>query len=232
MTSNQPSRNRPARRDVSPIPVPSPPPRRLARQQPTPLHRPALAHPALADRPFRPDLHVLLSDGDEGLDRLGENHFPRRLWRLDRRHLGRAVRAFTGPDQAEFRRLMAPRGNADSKEALEALRTGPRRHRRSRESRALFRYLLGNREGIYAWRQVPAALRRGGGRTPPGQGRLRRRVEDPPDRHPPPLQTRRPELASGASRPAVGPPETPRPAPAWNAWWKTKPRFHLKANPP
>jgi hypothetical protein len=78
-----------------------------------------------------------------------------------------AIRAFTGPDRAEFRRLLTPIWNADSPAALEALRASSLRRQRPREFAALFDYLWGHRQGLDAWRHLPAALRRGRGRTPP-----------------------------------------------------------------
>lgn len=62
---------------------------------------------------------------------------------------------------------MTPFWNADSEAALAALRTSPLRHQRPKEFQALFGYLAGNRQGLDAWRQIPAGLRRSRGRTPP-----------------------------------------------------------------
>jgi hypothetical protein len=187
----------------------------------------------LAHRHFRPHFHVLLSDGDEGLEHLRQNHFPHTPWLLDRWHLAQAVRAFTGPDQPEFRRLMTPIWNADSQAALEALRASPLRSQRPREFHALFGYLLGNREGIDAWHHLPAALRHGHGRTPAqlktGSGAVEKNIEVQINR-----RFQRPGRSWNPRRaerllPLQHLPARPS---AWNAWWKAKPQFHLKPHPP
>lgn len=117
-----------------------------------------------ASRRYQPQLHVLLSDADEGLKWLRQNHFPQAMWLLDRWHISQAVRAFVADNQQEYHRLMAPVWNADSEAVLQALRTSPLRPRRPKEFHQLFGYILGNREGIDAWKQLPANLRRTVGR--------------------------------------------------------------------
>lgn len=92
----------------------------------------------LAHRRFAPEVHLLVSDAEEGLKRLRQNEFPHRPWLLDRWHIARAVRALTGPDQDECHRLMRPVWNADSQGVLEALRTNPSRHQRPEEFQALW----------------------------------------------------------------------------------------------
>lgn len=186
----------------------------------------------LAHRLFRPRFHVLVSDGDKGLEHLRENLFPHCPWLLDRWHIAQAVRAFAGPDQAEFRRPMTPIWNAASEAALAALRTSPLHRQRPKEFHALFGYLLGKREGIDAWQQIPASLRHGCGRTPPavkpGSGTVEKNIEIAINRrfksqgrswHPLRAQRLLP-LKQLLAQPA-----------AWNAWWKTKPQFHLKPHP-
>jgi len=130
---------------------------------------------------FRPAYHVLLSDGDEGLERLREAHFPQTPWLLDRWHIAQAVRAFTGSDQTEFRRLIRPVWQANSEAALQALSQSPLRKQRPKEFHDLFGYLLGNRDGLDAWHQIPPALRRGPRRTPPtvkgGSGAVEKNTE-------------------------------------------------------
>lgn len=132
-------------------------------------------------RAFVPAHHVVLSDGDEGLERLRENFFPNAYWLLDRWHILQAVRAFTGPDPKEFRRLMAPIWRADSEAALQALSESPLRLKRAQEFRALFGYLLGNREGIDNWKNIPAGLRRSAGRASAavkcGSGAVEKNIE-------------------------------------------------------
>lgn len=186
-----------------------------------------------AHQHFRPAQHIVLSDGDEGLERLRENYFPQATWLLDRWHLIQAVRALTLQDQAEFARLMAPLWRADSEAALEALRTSPWRHRRPKEFRALFGYLLGNRQGIEAWKQIPPSLRRTVGRNPApvkaGSGAVEKNIEIYINRrfkrqgrswHP--LRAQRLlQLKSLYAQPS-----------AWNHWWNAKPKFRLKPNPP
>ncbi|HRT10117.1 MAG TPA: hypothetical protein P5233_17170, partial [Candidatus Paceibacterota bacterium] len=134
-----------------------------------------------AHRLFRPAFHVLLSDGDEGLKRLRQTHFPQTPGVLDRWHIAQAVLAFTGPNQAEFRRLMRSLWAADSQAALRALSQSSLRLQRPQEFHALFGYLQANRQGIDAWRQLPRRLRTGRGRTPPaiksGSGALEKNIE-------------------------------------------------------
>jgi hypothetical protein len=186
-----------------------------------------------AQRHFRPACHVLLSDGDEGLERLRENYFPQAPWLLDRWHLFQAVRAFTGPEANEFHRLMAPLWRADSEAALAALSQSPLRVRRSAEFRVLFGYLLGNREGIDAWRQIPAGLRRGHGRRAPtvksGSGAVEKNIEVVINRRfkrqGRSWQPERAERLLQLSRLAADPQ-------AWQRWWREPPPFQPKPNPP
>lgn len=107
---------------------------------------------------------VILSDGDEGLERVREAEFPEALWLLDRWHIARAMRDFVAGDQGEYRRLMRPVWKAQSEEVLEALRTSPLQQTRPEQFRTLFGYLLGNREGIDNWHLIPSRLRRSIGR--------------------------------------------------------------------
>jgi hypothetical protein len=186
-----------------------------------------------AHRHFRPAYHVLVSDGDEGLERLRENHFPQTPWLLDRWHIAQAVRAFTGPDANEFRRLMTPVWQADSEAALQALRESPLRPQRPKEFRALFGYLLGNRDGLDAWRQIPPALRRGQGRVAApvkcGSGAVEKNIEVEINRRFKrqgrswnPLRA---ERLLQLKRLLADPRQ-------WSGWWKSKPQFTLKPNPP
>lgn len=112
-----------------------------------------------ASRRFEPQHHVILSDGDEGLRWLRQNHFPQATWLLDRWHLTQAVRAFVADNQPEYHRIMAPVWRADSEAILASLRASPLRHRRPKQFRELFGYILGNREGIDAWQDLPDHLR-------------------------------------------------------------------------
>lgn len=143
------------------------------------LFGPALRR-LLASR-YRAGFSVVLSDGDEGLERLREAHFSESLWLLDRWHVSAAVRELVGNDGAEYRRLMEPLWRSDSEGALEALAASPLRTQRPEAFRALFGYLLGNREGIENWKRLPAAWRRGQGRQPAriksGSGAVEKNVE-------------------------------------------------------
>jgi hypothetical protein len=107
---------------------------------------------------------VILSDGDEGLERVREAEFPQALWLLDRWHIARAARDFVAGDEREYRRLMTPVWKAESEAVLEALRTSPLQPTRPEQFRTLFGYILGNREGIDNWQLVPSKLRRSIGR--------------------------------------------------------------------
>lgn len=107
---------------------------------------------------------VILSDGDEGLERVREAEFPQALWLLDRWHIARAVRDFVAGDDYQYRRIMTPVWSAQSEAVLETLRRSPLRESRSEHFQTLFGYLLGNREGIDNWRLIPSKLRRSIGR--------------------------------------------------------------------
>lgn len=107
---------------------------------------------------------VILSDGDEGLERVREAEFPHALWLLDRWHIARAVRDFTGADQLAYERIMRPVWRSDSEAVLEALRASGLRETRPEQFHTLFGYLLGNRDGIDNWHQIPRRLRRSVGR--------------------------------------------------------------------
>jgi hypothetical protein len=93
-----------------------------------------------------------------------EAEFPQALWLLDRWHIARAARDFVAGDEGEYRRIMTPVWKADSEAVLEVLRTSPLQQNRGEAFHTLFRYILGNREGIDNWRLVPSKLRRSIGR--------------------------------------------------------------------
>jgi hypothetical protein len=143
------------------------------------LFGPALRR--LLESRYRAGFSVVLSDGDEGLERLRETHFEQSLWLLDRWHVSAAVREFVGNDAAEYRRLMEPLWRSDSEAALTALAASPLRGQRPEAFRVLFGYLLGNREGIENWKRLPAAWRHGKGRQPArvksGSGAVEKNVE-------------------------------------------------------
>lgn len=187
----------------------------------------------LAHQHFAPQCHLLLSDGDEGLQHLRQTHFPQSPWLLDRWHITQAVRAFTGPDQAEFARLMRPIWAADSDAALQALSQSPLRPQRPKEFQTLFGYLSGHRDGLDAWRRIPARLRTGRGRTPPavksGSGAVEKNIEVEINRrfkrqgrswHPVRAE-RLLQLKRLLAQPL-----------AWNRWWQTIPQFTTKPHPP
>ena len=184
-------------------------------------------------RRYQPRRHVILSDGDEGLERLREAHFPQALWLLDRWHIAQAVRGFVAHHQTEYRRIMAAIWRADSEAALQALRASPLRHRRPKEFRELFGYLLGNREGIDSWHLLPAGLRRSVGRAAAsvkcGSGAVEKNIE---------VEINRRFKRQGRSwnrlraqrllqLKLLGNDER-----RWSDWWKAKPKFMIKPNPP
>jgi hypothetical protein len=176
----------------------------------------------LAQRLFRPAFHLLLSQGDPGLPQLRQRLFPQAHGLLDRWHLTQALRAFTGPDQAEFQRLRQPLRQADAQAALEALAQSPLRLLRPKEFQTLWGYLQNHRHGIDAWHQIPATLRRGRGRTPAavqsGSGAVEKNIE---------VHINRRFKRQGRS----GPPLRAEPQ-AWTQGWKSKPQFHIQPNPP
>jgi len=124
---------------------------------------------------------LVLSDGDEGLEWVREREFPCAAWLLDRWHIAQNVRRFVCDDQREHRRIMAAVWQADSEAVLEALRSSPYRETRPLEFSALFGYILGNREGIDQWHNIPARLRRSLGRNiapvRPGSGGVEKNIE-------------------------------------------------------
>ncbi len=128
-------------------------------------------------------LTVLLSDGDEGLKWVREREFPETLWLLDRWHIGQKVREFVGPDQAAWRSIMAAVYAHDSEAALEALRSmEPASDDPRREGfHELFGYLLGHRDGIDAFGQIPKRYRQRHGCLGPvvraGSGAVEKNVE-------------------------------------------------------
>ena len=187
----------------------------------------------LARRRFCPRQHVLLSDGDEGLEWLREKYFPQATWLLDRWHLSQAVRTFVANDQTEYRRLMAAVWQADSEALLQALRTSPLRNKRPKEFRQLFGYVLGNRDGLDAWNQVPPALRCGVARAAPavkcGSGAVEKNIE---------VQINRRFKRQGRSWNPQGAERLLQlkllaaDPPRWTLWWNAKPKFITKPNPP
>ena len=134
-----------------------------------------------ARRQFQPQMHVVVTDGDPGLKQWQQRAFPDAPWLLDRWHIAQALRAFTGPEAAEFARLWEPIQQADAAAALAALRQSPLRHQRPEACHTLETYLTENQAGIDAWRRIPASLRRGRGRRPPavkaGSGAVEKNIE-------------------------------------------------------
>jgi hypothetical protein len=132
-------------------------------------------------RRFCPKLHVLLSDGDEGLEWMREKCFPQATWLLDRWHSTQAMRALVTNHQPEYRRIMATVWQADREALLQALATSPLREERPQEFRELFGYVLGNRHGVDDWKDIPAPLRRSDGRRSPavkcGSGAVEKNIE-------------------------------------------------------
>lgn len=106
---------------------------------------------------------VVLSDGDEGLERLRERHFPGEPWVLDRWHIDKRLKAVAGGDGDALRRMRRALYRADSEGLLAELAAceGPADPKHFTEA---FGYVLGNREGIDAWNEIPKALRTTRGR--------------------------------------------------------------------
>jgi hypothetical protein len=123
----------------------------------------------------------VVSDADEGLKWVREREFAQAHWLLDRWHIAQNVRTLVGEDQAEHRRIMQPIWKADSEAALEALRTSAYRQTRPLEFNSLFGYLLGNRDGIDYWHQIPLRFRRSLGRklapVRAGSGAIEKNIE-------------------------------------------------------
>ena len=137
---------------------------------------------------------VVISDGDEGLERMRERHFADDVWLLDRWHVDDRLKT-TLRDLPEALG-QARRGlyTADSERILEVLasvedKVDPQRFGET------FGYILGNREGIDAlqdstqrlehWQRPPRAITQ----TQQRWGREEHRNE-----HQSPLQTPRPQL--------------------------------------
>lgn len=179
---------------------------------------------------FKPKHHVLLSDGDEGIERQREQFFPEATWLLDRWHIAQQVRAFTGPQQQEFHRIMRPIRQAQSEAALQALAQSSLRSSRPREFQRLFGYLLGNREGIDNWHGLPPRLKQG--RFPAvksGSGGVEKNIETQINRRfkrqgrswNPVRAQRLLSLKDLLAQPK-----------AWNRFWKQPSPLTLKKNPP
>lgn len=198
-----------------------------------PLARFGRAFELAALRRFCPAHHILLSDGDEGLEWMREKHFPQATWLLDRWHIAQAVRAFVANDQAEHRRIMAAVWQAESEKVLQALKESPLRDKRPKEFRELFGYVLGNREGIDAWKRVPAALRRSAGHAAPavkcGSGAVEKNIEVAINRRfKRQGRSWNPKRAEHLLQLKLLCADERR----WMDWWKTKPKFITKPNPP
>jgi len=126
---------------------------------------------------------IVLSDGDEGIKWLMKREFDDSTWMLDRWHITQRVREYVCGDQDEFHRIMKPVYGCDSEAVLESIRTSKTelRQERSKEFRELFGYILGNREAIEAYRQIPARFRQSHGRheaaVKPGSGAVEKNIE-------------------------------------------------------
>lgn len=106
---------------------------------------------------------VILSDGDEGLERLREKHFPGEPWLLDRWHIDKRLKAVAGEDGEALRRMRRALYRADSEGLLKELAACESQADPRHFSEA-FGYVLGNREGIDAWNEIPKSLRTTRGR--------------------------------------------------------------------
>ena len=179
---------------------------------------------------FKPKHHILLSDGDEGIERQRENFFPEAIWLLDRWHIAQQIRAFTGCLHQEFQRIIRPVWKAQSEEALRALAASPLREKRPKEFRRLFGYLLGNREGIDNWHRIPSRLKSGHyPAVKAGSGAVEKNIETHVNRRfkrqgrswNPRRAQRLLQLRLLQSQPK-----------AWNRFWKEPAPLSLKPNPP
>ena len=114
-------------------------------------------------------LSVLISDGDTGLAWVREREFAESVWLLDRWHIARAVREYVGPNEAAYRQIMGAVYHHDAEEVLEQLRTVARQGtgESDEQFRTVFGYILGCREGIDAYGQIPSRWRRRQGRLGP-----------------------------------------------------------------
>lgn len=198
-----------------------------------PLARFGRAFQLLGLRQFEPQRHILLSDGDQGLERMRESYFPQATWLLDRWHIAQAVRSFLTNDQSEYRRLMRPVWRADSEAFLQALAASPRQHDRPKEFHELFGYVLGNREGIDAWHSIPAGWRTRSGRTAAkvkcGSGAVEKNIEVTINRRfKRQGRSWNPLRAEYLLQLKLLSTEPCR----WTNWWKAKPKFITKPNPP
>ena len=106
---------------------------------------------------------VILSDGDEGLERLREKHFPGEPWVLDRWHIDKRLKLVAGENGEALRRMRRALYRADSEGLLEELAACEGQAECKHFTEA-FGYVLGNREGIDAWNEIPRKLRTTRGR--------------------------------------------------------------------
>jgi hypothetical protein len=123
---------------------------------------------------------LVLSDGDEGLERLREKHFPGEPWLLDRWHIDKRLKAVAGDDGEALGRMRRALYRADSESLLEELRS----HKAGAEPKVFaeaFGYVLGNREGIDSWNELPRSLRTTRGRREAaikaGTGAIEKNIE-------------------------------------------------------
>jgi hypothetical protein len=105
--------------------------------------------------------------------------------------------------------------------------------KRPKEFRELFGYVLGNREGIDAWKRVPAPLRRSMGRSAAavkcGSGAVEKNIEAAINRRfKRQGRSWNPQRAEHLLQLKLLTADERR----WQQWWKAKPKFITKPNPP
>ena len=109
---------------------------------------------------------VVISDGDEGLERMRERHFEQDIWLLDRWHVDDRLKRLLRDHPEALKQARRGLYTANSERILEALADAQQLVDPGRFAEC-FGYILGNREGIDALHQVPQGWRTAHGRREP-----------------------------------------------------------------
>lgn len=123
---------------------------------------------------------IVMSDGDEGLERMREQVFAGEVWLLDRWHVDKRLKSLCGDDTAALSAMRRALYRADS-EALLAEIAAVETQVDAALFAECFGYVLGNREGIDSLHQIPKRWRTARGRQEPvvkvGTGAVEKNIE-------------------------------------------------------
>jgi hypothetical protein len=123
---------------------------------------------------------IVMSDGDEGLERMRERVFAGETWLLDRWHVDKRLKSLCGEDTEALGAMRRALYRADS-EALLAEIAAVQGQIDAALFAECFGYILGNREGIDSLHQIPKKWRTARGRREPvvkvGTGAVEKNIE-------------------------------------------------------